>query len=595
MYHVTYRYLHPHREQAQNEGSTRNSRPRALARREALHSPRNRLVISFKYMTLAVKPRPSIEGQHFHVVVIGGGINGVAVARECARAGKRTLLVEQNDFASGVTSRSTRIIHGGLRYLEHGELDLVRESVRERERLLRERSHLVHPVHFLFLLNEQSQRSAMKVRAGLWLYQRMSGKKSGDPSEMELKRVERALDAGHKWSILNYEDAQCEFPERLVAEWVTEAADAGAIVRNHCEVLAVDVAHGRARGVLLRDRITGKDEHVDAAWILNCSGPWADRICQRSSVRTSKPMLGGVRGSHIVLPRFSGAPTAGLYTEAADGRPVFILPWNEQVLVGTTEVPDSGDPGRTAPSAEEIEYLLRTVTQLFPKAKLSAHDIRYAFAGIRPLASSPKNKPSAVTRRHFLHDHTDDGAAKLISVIGGKLTTAASLARECARKIGINVAEPNTISVGPGSALDPMLDHEVLEIARAGSVSEETARGMMEWHGQRAMDIARMALVSAELRAPICPHTSHIVSEVVDAYHKEFAMTLGDVLLRRVPVALGACWSESCSREAALRIGAVLGWNEHDLGANLEAFEMERTAFLQRPSSHRSAFEAAAD
>ena len=129
-------------------------------------------------MALAVKPRASIEGQHFHVVVIGGGINGVAIARECARAGKRTLLVEQNDFGSGVTSRSTRVIHGGLRYLEYGELDLVRESVRERERLLRERSHLVQPLQFLFLLNENSQRSPLKVRTGLWLYQRLSGKKS---------------------------------------------------------------------------------------------------------------------------------------------------------------------------------------------------------------------------------------------------------------------------------------------------------------------------------------------------------------------------------------------------------------------------------
>src|ERR1700746_1427525 len=118
-------------------------------------------------MTLAIKPRSSLEGQHFQVVVIGGGINGVAIARECARAGKRTLLVEQNDFASGVTSRSTRIIHGGLRYLEHGELDLVRESVRERERLLRERSHLVHPLHFLFLMNDNSQPSAMKWGARL--------------------------------------------------------------------------------------------------------------------------------------------------------------------------------------------------------------------------------------------------------------------------------------------------------------------------------------------------------------------------------------------------------------------------------------------
>jgi len=546
-------------------------------------------------MTLAIKPRSSLEGQHFQVVVIGGGINGVAIARECARAGKRTLLVEQNDFASGVTSRSTRIIHGGLRYLEHGELDLVRESVRERERLLRERSHLVHPIHFLFLLNENSQRSAMKVRAGLWLYQRMAKKRSPDLSEMEMARVQRALDAGHQWLMLNFEDAQCEFPERLVAEWMLEAASAGAVVRNHCEVLAVDIGQGRSRGVLLRDRTTGKDQRVDASWVINCTGPWADRICQRSTVRTKKPMIGGVRGSHIVLPRFSGAPTAALYTEAADGRPVFVLPWNEQILVGTTEVPDSGDPGKTSASQQEIEYLLQTAAGLFPKAKLSAHDIKYAFAGIRPLPNSPGDKPSAVTRRHFLHDHKDEGAARMISVIGGKLTTAASLARECARKIGISVEEPKAVTIGPGSSLDPLLDQQVIEIARAGSVSEETARGMMEWHGEHAMDIARTALVGADLRAPICPHTSHIVAEVVEAYRNEYAVTLGDVLLRRVPVALGACWSESCSREAALRIGAVMGWKEQEFGANLEQFETERAAFLQRPARSGSALEAAAD
>src|SRR5260370_10813577 len=140
-----------------------------------------------------------------------------------------------------------------------------------------------------------------------------------------------------------------------------------------------------------------------------------------------------------------------------------------------------------------------------------------------------------------------------------------------------------------------MLDHEVLEIARAGSVSEETALGMMEWHGPRAMDIARMALVSAELRAPICPHTSHIVAEVVEAYRKEFAVSLGDVLLRRIPVALGPCWSESCSREAAARICAVLGWKDQTMGANLQAFEMERSAFLRPLARSSAAFEAAAD
>jgi len=546
-------------------------------------------------MTLAVKPRPSLEGQHFHVVVIGGGINGVAIARECARAGKRTLLIEQNDFGSGVTSRSTRIIHGGLRYLEHGELDLVRESIRERERLLRERSHLVQPIHFLFLLNENSQRSALKVRAGLWLYQRIARRKTSDLSEMEMVRIQRALDSGHQWLMLNFEDAQCEFPERMTAEWMLEAAAAGAVVRNHCEVLAVDIGQGRARGVLLRDRLTGKDQRVDASWIINCTGPWVDRICQRSTVRTKKPLIGGVRGSHIVLPRFSGAPTAALYTEASDGRPVFVLPWNEQILVGTTEVADAGDPSKTAPSPQEIEYLLQLVSGLFPKARISAHDINYAFAGVRPLPNTPGDKPSGVTRRHFLHDHSDEGAARMISVIGGKLTTAASLARECARKLGIAVQEPKMLAVGPGTALDPLLDQEVIDIARAGQVSEETARGMMEWHGKHAMDIARMALVGADLRAPICPHTSHIVAEVVEAYRNEYAVTLADVLLRRVPVALGACWSESCSREAALRIGAVMGWKEQEFGAQLEQFETERTGFLKRPARTGSALEAAAD
>jgi glycerol-3-phosphate dehydrogenase len=548
-------------------------------------------------MGLAANPRASLEGQHFQVVVLGGGINGVAVARQCASSGKRTLLIEQNDFASGVTSRSTRIIHGGLRYLEHGELGLVRESLRERERLLRERSHLVHPLRFLLLLNENSQRSALKVRAGLWLYQRMAGKPPNrDSREMELKQLERALDAGRRWSFFNYEDAQCEFPERLVAEWLMEAAAAGATVRNHMEALAVDVTHGRVRGVLLRDQITGREERVDAGWVINCTGPWADRVCQRSSIRMSKPMLGGVRGSHIVMPRFPGSPNAAVYTEAVDGRPIFVLPWNDQILVGTTEVADAGDPGRTVPSAEEISYLIRSVAQLFPKAKISMQSVKHAFAGIRPLPYSPDNRPSAVTRQHILHDHADDGAVHMISVIGGKLTTAASLARECGRKIGLKATESDAIAVGPGPALDPQLDEAVLEIARIGGVSEETARGILEWHGKRAADIARMALVGAELRAPICPHTSHVIAEVVEAYRREYAVTLGDVLLRRVPVALGPCWTESCSREAALRIGAVLGWNEHTLGANLESFETERSAFL-RPVARATtaAFEAAAD
>jgi glycerol-3-phosphate dehydrogenase len=529
--------------------------------------------------------RQSLENQQFQVIVIGGGINGVAIARECARAGRRTLLVEQEDFGSGTTSRSTRIIHGGLRYLEHGEIGLVRESLRERKRLLRQYPHLVHPLQFLLALDDTSRRSALRIRAGLWVYRLIGGRGRGRNAGCEAgERLERFLDAGRRWSVFSFQDAQCEFPERLVAEWLVEAIDAGAVVRNHTQVLAVDVRHGRAKGVLLRDRLNGKEGRVEGAWIINATGPWADRLCQRSQIKTARPMLSGVRGSHIVVPRFAGAPEAAVYSEAVDGRPIFVIPWNEQILVGTTEAGDGGDPGRAQASAEEVEYLFASFIALFPRASLTATDIRYTFAGIRPLPYRPDANPSAITRRHYLHDHKADGAAQMISVIGGKLTTAAALAQQCATKIGASPHNPaQTAFATIAGDVGPHLDDFVRDVASAGGVSESSASAIVEWHGKRSVAIARMAVSSAELRTPLCPHSEHIVAEVLDAAANEHAITLGDILLRRVPVALGACWSHECSREATVRIKPVMGWSEKQAAAELEAFELERETFLRKP------------
>jgi glycerol-3-phosphate dehydrogenase len=544
----------------------------------------------------ALPIRRPLEGEHFHVIVIGGGINGVAIARECARAGRRTLLVEQHDFAAGTTSRATRIIHGGLRYLEHAEIGLVRESLHERGHLLQHRPHLVHPVHFLLALDQNSSRSALAVRAGLWLYRRLGGAKLlADYGREDRQKLERLLDSGRRWSIFSYEDAQCEFPERLVAEWLVEAMEAGTVARNHTQVLAVDVRHRRVAGVLLRDQVTGKEERVEGTWIINATGPWADRLCQRSCINTRHPMVGGVRGSHIVIPRFAGAPDAAVYTEAVDKRPVFVIPWNEQVLVGTTEVADQSDPAKVQPSQEEIEYLLRSLLCLFPRLKLSPGDIRYAFAGVRPLPFSPKETASAITRRHYLHDHTEEGAAHMISVVGGKLTTAAALARECAAQIGVAQKSSPTLAIASAESADLLIDRWVVEIGNAGGITEGTARSVVEWHGKRALDISRITLRSADLRAPLCSHSEHIVGEAVDAFAGECAVTLGDVLLRRVPVALGACWSPACSREAAARIGTVMGWNETRAAAELEVFEIERAAFLHKPARTDIPLEAAAD
>lgn len=529
------------------------------------------------------KIRPPLNPGQFQVVVIGGGINGAAIARECARAQRRTLLLEQNDLAAGTTSRSTRIIHGGLRYLEHGEIGLVRESLRERRRLLKERSHLVKPVQFLLPLGKNSRRSALKVRFGLWLYRQFAGRtQSSADTALDRNRLERLLDSHQHWSIFSFEDAQCEFPERLVAEWLVEAAAWGAVVRNHTKVLAIDVAHGRAKGVLARDLLTGKEQRIHSDWVINATGPWADRMCQRSSIDTHGPMIGGVRGSHIVLPRFPGAPNSPVFTEAVDGRPIFVLPWHDQILVGTTEIPDHGDPGIVQPSGEEIEYLLDSVNAVLPGVRQSISDIRYAFAGVRPLPFSEAS-PSTITRRHFLRNHRTEGVERVISIIGGKLTTAAELARECAREIGIQVPETDTVRAIDGDLATTHFDDFIAEVAGIPGFSEKAAEAIAEWHGRRTIEILRLARSCAEMRAALCPHTDHIVAEAVDAYRNEFAVTLGDVLLRRVPVALGSCWSEQCSRVAANRIAATMGWNQAETKIEWEAFEAERSAFLSKP------------
>jgi glycerol-3-phosphate dehydrogenase len=529
-------------------------------------------------MDAAAKNRPSLDGQRFQVIVIGGGINGVAIARECGRAQRRTLLLEQNDFSAGTTSRSTRLIHGGLRYLEYGEIGQVRESLRERARLLRDRPHLVRPVRFLLALGKNSRRSALKVRLGLWLYRTLSRDALTAASTAELARFERLLDSGQQWSIFNFEDAQCEFPERLVAEWLVEAGEAGVEIRNHTQVLSIDVSHGRARGVFLRDLLSGKEARVEAAWIVNATGPWVDQICQHSRVNMRARMTAGVRGSHIVLPRLSGAPEQPVYAEAVDGRPIFLIPWNGQLLVGTTEVPDSSDPAKVTPSADEVQYLLNSLRALLPRMPVSGADIHYAFAGVRPLPYTKAKTPSAITRRHFLHDHAKEGTHRLISVIGGKLTTAAALARECARKMSIPAVDPEGLVPISGAELHSLVD----EVAALPGLSERTGEALSEWHGKRTLKVLQYARSSVDMRAPLCAHCDHIVAEAVDALRNEYAVTLGDVLLRRVPVALGACWSQECTHLAAARIGTALGWSEAQIRSEEQAFERERAAFLKK-------------
>jgi glycerol-3-phosphate dehydrogenase len=534
--------------------------------------------------------RPPLPQGNFDVAVIGGGINGIAIARECARAGRRVLLVEQNDFGSGTTSRSTRIIHGGLRYLEHGEIDLVRQSLRERGRLLRERPHLVRPLKFLLALERGNRHSALAIRAGLWFYSRFSGweKIHNAGSGEESRQLEAALDAGREWSIFAYDDAQCEFPERLLAEWLLETRRFGARLLNYCEVLEIDVRDHKACGMRVRDGISGIETQVRAKWIINAAGPWVDRVLARSSLKLKKPLVGGVRGSHIVLPRKNDSLNSAVYAEAADGRPIFVIPWNDQLLVGTTEIADDGDPETTAPNEHEISYLLESLRNIFPAQRWEIADVRYAFAGVRPLPYSPERglNAGAISRQGFLHDHRDDGAAGLISLVGGKLTTAADSARQCARKIGIAVAHQPEVQVAlaPADGVECSLRHWSEVIGQQAGIGADSARALAEWHGGCALRIARMAARDSRLRRRLCEHTPHIVAEAAIAAMDEQAVTLADILLRRAPVAMGACWSRDCSHNAANRIAIALRWGERETREQLGHFEEEEFRFLIQPA-----------
>ena len=523
--------------------------------------------------------RPSLDGSRFDAVVLGGGINGVAVAREFVRAGRSVLLLEQADFGGGTTSRSTRIIHGGLRYLEYGEFGLVRESLRERARLAAESPHLIRPLHFLLPIGPGSRRSPLEIRLGLWLYRKLGGS-FGSPARSRSDKVDALLDHG-RWSVFSYDDGQCEFPERLVADWLVESCEMGLEARNYSQALEVVKANGSVIGVRVRDLLSGAEFRVATTRVINAAGPWVDAICRASGLSRGRPLIGGVRGTHVVLPRWPGAPRSAFYGEAADGRPIFLVPWNGQLLLGTTEVPDGGDPARVHPSDSEIDYLFTWLRRFFPGARLGREAMLYAYAGVRPLPFAPGHLPAEVTRRHHLHDHAAEQARGMVSIIGGKLTTAGSLAREVARACGISVQEPRGVGFLP-EAGEAVVEAWTAELAHRSGLPRTKVEALVRRHGPRARPIAELAAGDSRMRQPLCEGTPHLVAEAVFALRRERAVHLGDVLLRRVPLALAGWWSEDATRLAAQRIGAAMNWTAQETESEIERFETERAHMLYR-------------
>jgi glycerol-3-phosphate dehydrogenase len=396
------------------------------------------------------------------ILILGGGINGAAAARELSLNGVSVWLVDTADLAFGATAYSSRLIHGGLRYLEFGEFSLVKESVIERGRLLKLAPQLVKPLRLYIPVRNRwggltqaagkflglplgskktVHRGLRVIQLGLWLYDRYA-KESGlpprslhRPGEPGVPAVDRNI-ARWLWA---YYDAQIVYPERLV---ISLLADAQEIARQKGLNFRVLTYHqAMLQGTTVQVRPLDRDasaptEVIEPAAIINATGAWVDQTLARLPL-PSRRLMGGTKGSHFVtyqrtLRELLGGE--GVYTEAPDGRPVFLLPFGEGTLVGTTDIPFEGDPAAAVATEEELEYLLGVVNDVFPAAGLAREDITMHQCGVRPLPYVDARTPAAITRRHQLV-WNEDSPVPLVSLVGGKLTTCRSLAEETAAAV----------------------------------------------------------------------------------------------------------------------------------------------------------------
>ena len=498
----------------------------------------------------------------YDIIIIGGGINGCALARRAAFAGFSVALVEKNDFGSGVTSRATRLIHGGLRYLESFQVGLVRESLRDRRLWIDEFPGQATPLRFVIPVYGSDRRAPWYIRTGLAMY----GMLARDPrlsehrafSAADATGFEPALDGEDLRAAFLYWDGQSTWPERVSLEMALQAEEAGATIRNHFPVEELLRTGNRIAGV------RSGSEELQGRLVINAAGAWIDNV-RALLGGERRPLLTRLNGAHIVVRPFEGAPRSAVYHEArSDGRPFFSVPWNDLLLIGTTETPYDGDPERVLPLESEIEYLLKEANLLFPRASLTIDDIAYAYAGSRPLVHADGSNLNAASRDHQIHDHAaSDGLEGMLTLVGGKLTTAPSFAAE------VLAAAAKKLGKAPGPVAS--------KAAPDGFVKAEPRLARL--YGPRTPALLAYLEARPDQRRAVVAGAETTVGEILFAVEREKAATLGDILLRRTMLAFRAEyrpeWAEAVSRVVADR----LQWVDSARNQQLADFqrELERT------------------
>lgn len=516
------------------------------------------------------------------VLVIGGGITGAGIARDAALRGFRTALVEKGDFGGGTSSASSRLVHGGLRYLETGALHLVFESSRERRRLLQLAPHLVWPLPFLFPLYRGGRVPPWKLRAGMWLYDALAAFRNVHRHRWLGPAATRRLEPGLRDRDLRgaalYYDAQTD-DARLVVATVRSAARAGALIANYAEVTTLLTPDGRVRGAMVRDVLDGASRTVRALVVVNATGPWADAV-RRLDRPGVHPLLRLTRGAHVVVPRARLGHTHALtLTSPLDGRVMFVLPWDEVSYIGTTDVDDPGDPDAVQATAADVTYLLRSANAYFPTARLTAADVLATWAGLRALVTSkPGQSASAVSREHVV----EESPSGLLTIAGGKLTTYRAMAADLVNRVADRLHHTDGRPRVSAAATDrePLPGGEAADLdvlagaLRERGVGDATARHLVRTYGGEAPAVLNRAGRNRVLLGPIVDGRPEIRAEVVHLVEREMAVRLDDVLMRRLHLS----WQTrdqglTAAPAVARKLRELLGWD-----AEREAAELARYA-----------------
>ena len=477
----------------------------------------------------------------YDLLVIGAGVNGAGIARDAAGRGLKTLLIDKDDLASATSQWSTKLVHGGLRYLEYYEFRLVRESLAEREVCLRLAPHLVQPLLFV-LAHEPHLRPAWMIRAGLFMYDHLS-QRTTLPASFGVDLAHSKWGAGlkqgfHKGFV--YADARVD-DARLVVAVAMSARAHGADVRTRTRFVSAKRDGGIWRATLQRP--DGRSEEVSAKVLVNVTGPWVKAVREEVGTRSAKENVRHVKGSHIVVPRVHAEDHAYLL-QNADKRIVFVIPYQDRYsLIGTTDAPTE-DFEKPEISGEEIDYLL-TLANTYLAKPLTRADVAWTYSGVRPLYDDGASDPSAITRDYVfkLDTGTAPGGAPVLSIFGGKLTTYRKLGEHALRELKPYFpAMPGDWTeneVLPGGDLPPGgIDAWVAEMQRRyPKLPAELVRGVARRHGTLAPKVLGSAKTLADLGEDF--GNGLTAAEIDYLIREEWALTVEDILWRRTKCGLG--------------------------------------------------------